>query len=125
MILHASAAAPSPLRDDAPRLVFGARAGVGDQTDLDRPRPDIVGLRADDAAALLLLEDVRAPACRTAHREQGGEDLARDLERLQQQRGVVLDIGVEPPTRLVPAQRRDRALLDLGRIYKVRGSRTL
>ena len=78
-----------------------------------RTRADIVRLRADDAAALLLLEDMGAPAGDAADREQRGEGLARDLQRLEQQRGVVLDVGVEPPAGLVLAQRRDRALLDL------------
>src|SRR5215204_1748588 len=76
-------------------------------------RADIVGLRADDAAAFLLLEDVRAPAGDPADREQRRERFARDLQRLEQQRGVIFDIGVEPPAGLVPAQCRDRALLDL------------
>src|SRR3979490_1757752 len=87
------------------------------------PWPDIVRLWADDAAAFLLLEDVCAPAGGAAHREQRGEGAARHLERLQEQRGVVLDVDVETPAGLVLAQRGDGALLDRGGVGQPAGSR--
>src|SRR5258708_28930069 len=87
MILSASGVARSQQRA---RYDYGQSGRA-----LGRPRPDIVGLRPDDASALLLLEDMRAPAGGPADGEQGGERVSRHFERLEQQRGIEFDVGVE------------------------------
>src|SRR6266436_4459726 len=96
----------------APAPAPGAARQCARSNVLNGPRPHVVRLRADDATALLLLEYMGTPAGRAAHGEQRSESAARDIQRFEQRRRIIFDIGVEPLARLVLAQRGERMLLD-------------
>src|SRR5262249_27465362 len=69
-----------------------------------RLRADVTGLRPNQPIYSLLLEYVRGPSGHAPHREEIGETVARNLERLEHERRIELDIRVEtPPGPVLPS----------------------
>src|SRR6266508_2740961 len=84
---------------------------------------DIGRGRADHPAAALLLERVGDPGRRPRDGEDRREGLARQAAGVEDERRIHLAIGLQPPTRLEPLQRRQRPALDLlreGQAFAVR-----
>src|SRR5436190_20678234 len=69
-----------------------------------RPCPGIVRTRADQAAGATLLQRMRGPAGGAGHRKDRRERLPRDVQRIKQDRGEELDIGLPRPVRVLLAQ---------------------
>src|SRR5512133_1925211 len=63
-------------------------------------RSDIAGRRTEEAARLLLLEDVRRPAGDAGAREHRRCERRRDLGDVEDERGVVLDVGPQRTLRV-------------------------
>ena len=78
---------------------------------LARVGADVAGGRAHEAAGLLLLEDVRAPAGGTRTREHRGEHVRRDLGEVEDDRRPELDVGLDRPVGTPLAQLLQRGLL--------------
>src|SRR5262249_44830804 len=76
-----------------------------------RLRADVTGLRPNQPIYSLLLEYVRGPSGHAPHREDIGETVARNLERLEQERRIELDIRVETPPGPVLREQRERLRL--------------
>src|SRR5262249_33927820 len=76
-----------------------------------RLRADVTGLRPNQPIYSLLLEYVRGPSGNAPHREDIGETVARNLERLEQERRIELDIRVETPPGPVLREQRERLRL--------------
>ena len=55
----------------------------------------IFGLRADEAVAIKVLQDVRCPACCARNGEDGCEQVCRDAEAVVNCGGVEIDVSVE------------------------------
>ena len=62
---------------------------------------DVDGLRADDAVEALLLEAVGDPIGYPTERDSGREQLRRQVQAMQQERGVELDVVLQVATGFV------------------------
>src|SRR3954454_263178 len=82
-----SPSARIPLSWDTP-----SRLRAGDLGDRARPGPDVLRGRPDQPALALLLEDVSAPAGDARAREQRGEQVGRDLGRVEYDGRPELDV---------------------------------
>src|SRR6266850_7659516 len=77
-------------------------------------RPDVVAARPDQPVVLVLLDDVRRPARDAPGRDDRGEQVDRDPERVEERRRVEVDVrdellrlvdpGVELHRHLVPLE---------------------
>src|SRR4029077_5061513 len=87
-----------------------------------RQRADVGRGGPDQASRPFLLGDVADPAGNAAGGEERREAFARDAERLEEQRGVELDVDVEPAVRLALGKDAERgALHRVGERYAVAG----
>src|SRR4051812_25997936 len=119
----ARASSRRPRRRALPRVSQPPRASkLGD---VPRARPDVAGGRANEAAGLLLLDDVRRPARDARTPEHGRRQVGRDLRDVEDDRGPELDVRLERAVRGLLAQRRERGLLERGRHLDARRSELL
>src|SRR5262245_28371967 len=101
---------------DVPEAHSTAMEGRGDRSrrgSLLERRPDVVRRRPDQAVVAHLLEDVRRPAGHARDGEGRREELARDADPLEDDRGPELHVGVERAIRLRGAEALERPLLDV------------
>src|SRR5262245_27742064 len=77
--------------------------------------PDVCRLRPDQSTVAQLLQAMRRPADAAADGEGRREESGRQIEAVQQQRGVELDVRVEMPVGLALAQQAQRRSLDAAR----------
>ena len=76
------------------------------------PLPHVLRLRPDQPAVAQLLQAVRRPAGDAADGEGRREQLGRQPQAVQQQRGVELDVGVQAAVRLALAEQAQGRGLD-------------
>ena len=72
----------------------------------------IFGLRSDDAVGAALLEGVRDPSAHAADRERRCEQFNLESEPVQQERGVELDIRLQPSSGFVLFEQAKRVRLN-------------
>src|SRR5262249_11555344 len=82
----------------------GSGVSFGEGNPPPPPLSDVLRLRADQPAVGELLQAVRGPAGHAADGKSGGEQGGRQVEAVQQERGVELDVGVEAAVGLALAQ---------------------
>src|SRR5947199_10016716 len=59
-------------------------------------RADVLAARADEPVVVVLLEDVRRPACDASRRDHGREEIHGDAERVEEGRRVEVHVRDEP-----------------------------
>src|SRR5262245_50739222 len=81
-------------------LAPGPRSPPIDRHPLQVARPDVDRLRPDESVVLELFDHVSRPACGASHSEHRREESRWDAGRMEDERGVQLDVGVEIASRL-------------------------
>src|SRR5947208_2314911 len=75
---------------------WGARGSRVQRLEPQTARPDVTRFRANQPALAKLLEAMCGPAQDAADGENGGEQVVRETEAVQQECRVELHIGIEP-----------------------------